>query len=81
MAFNRGGTLGCPCGGCDERSAACHDRCDKFKAWRVKVDARRQKEREYNASNNTMSEAKRKELWKRKRYSVQGYCNNSTKLK
>ena len=23
----------CPCKGCNERYSACHDDCDKYKAW------------------------------------------------
>lgn len=26
----------CPCSGCGERFPACHDGCDKYKAWKEK---------------------------------------------
>lgn len=28
----------CQCKGCEERSEACHDRCEKYKAWKEERD-------------------------------------------
>lgn len=71
MSFNRENSSGCPCRGCPDRQpgTGCHDRCERFKAWRVKVDKKNEAERAYHQSNDTMSESKKREMWRKKRYS------------
>lgn len=72
-SFNRENT-GCPCKDCTERKpgTGCHDRCAKYGAWREKHDKKKKAEREYNEAIHNMSDAKRRETWRKQRYSRQG---------
>lgn len=51
------GPGGCVCKGCKDREIGCHGKCERYKAWRKKLDEMRKKEREYKESQNTMSES------------------------
>ena len=67
--FTRRNIDDCPCDGCTERYPACHDYCeDKYKPWKKKKDEERERERQYRMSLDTMSESKKRELWKNNRY-------------
>lgn len=81
MDFNRASSHGCPCRGCTDRQpgTGCHDRCERFQAWRKKLDERNKKERQFHQSNDTMSEDKKKHLWRSKRYSRMLTYSRSTK--
>jgi len=68
IKFNRDNTSGCPCKGCEDRYPACHDKCEKFRTWRIKVDTKRENERQFHQRMDTMSESKKRELWRQKRY-------------
>ena len=68
VKFNRVNTSGCPCKDCTERYPACHDKCEKFMEWRKKVDTQRENERQFHIRMDTMSENKKRELWRQKRY-------------
>lgn len=72
MTFNRVDT-GCPCKGCTDRvpDPKCHGTCEKYKAWREELDKRNEAERTYHKSQDTMSDAKKRALWKSKRYQRQ----------
>lgn len=34
-----------PCKGCTNRHPACHDGCEKYKEWKVKLEARKEAEK------------------------------------
>jgi hypothetical protein len=51
----------------------------KFKEWRKKVDERRENERQFHIRMDTMSESKKRELWRQKRY--QRHRKNQNKLR
>lgn len=73
MAFNRANSNGCPCKECGERVAEpnCHMTCGKYIAWQGKMGSIKEAERKHHESNDTMSDAKKRALWKSKRYSRQ----------
>ena len=62
MAFNKVNAYGCPCGGCDERSTACHDRCQKYKDWKVKIGNIRSAERMYRESLGSTNPERKKAI-------------------
>ena len=59
-----------PCLGCTRRFEACQDpkKCEDFKEFRKKIDQARENERRFKESMNTISESKKRELWRSKRY-------------
>lgn len=73
MAFNRGADNGCPCKGCEERKpgTGCHDRCDRYKAWKKKVDDRNEAERKDRERFDVMSDANKKRMWKKQSWKYQ----------
>lgn len=68
MSFNRTNTTDCPCKDCEDRHSGCHGKCQRFAEWRVKVDERREKERRFYQSNNTISEHHRRQIWRKSRW-------------
>ena len=40
-----------PCYGCPERTVGCHENCDRYKEFKAKKDAVRQKEKHETAAN------------------------------
>lgn len=38
---------GAPCKGCTERHAGCHDRCEKYKAWKAECQRLKGQYKEY----------------------------------
>ena len=80
MDFNRDNGHGCPCKGCpDKGCGSYHDICPEYKEFRAAIDRRNEAERKHRQSNDTMSEAKRRAVWRSKRYSRQVNYNKSTK--
>ena len=73
IGFNRNNCYHCPCKGCVERVAEpnCHGACERYKEWRAKIDDINKAERVRHQSNDTMSEAKKRHVWRSKRYSRQ----------
>lgn len=68
MDFNRSNGHKCPCRECPEKGCgAKHNTCEKYKAWRSALDDIN-KERQKDYMNN-MSDAKKRAIWKNKRYS------------
>lgn len=57
--------LNAPCKGCTERYSACHDECEKFKAFQ----AEKVKSNEYNRQKNEIliSESVRRGIWRNMR--------------
>ena len=80
MDFNRESSHSCPCKACENKGCGSyHDVCPEYQKWRALVDARNEAERKRHRNNDTMSEAKKKAVWKSKRYSRQLTYNKSTK--
>ena len=76
MQFGKGDS---PCKHCEKKGCgAYHNRCPDYLAWRKELDERNEAERQYNRNNDTMSEAKKKAVWRSKRYSRQLTYNKST---
>lgn len=71
--FNHANSNGCPCENCPDRvpEPRCHMTCEKYKAWREKIDRARLAEQARNRSHDTMSDAKKREIWKARRYKQQ----------
>ena len=59
----------CPCRGCEERYEACHDRCEKYKEWKVEHEAARKwlHDMELNPSCKAAELAFREKLRSRRR--------------
>ena len=38
-----------PCKGCSDRYTACHDKCEKYKAWKSQLDEVNKRRKEYEA--------------------------------
>ena len=54
-----------PCKDCPDRHQACHDRCEKYKAFAAELE----KAKKYNNEKNlfTMSDHGRRDIWRRMR--------------
>lgn len=83
MDFNRESSHGCPCRTCTAetgRHPGCHDHCeDRYIPWKKKLDERNEAERKILKRRDIMSDAKKKEVWRNRRYSRQLTYNKSTK--
>ena len=81
MSFNRDNNKGCPCAGCKDRVVEpnCHMTCEPFLKWRQDKDDENKAKRMGEVS--TMSETKKRAIWKKMRYSRQVRFNNTTKEK
>ena len=67
MDWNRSNPHNCPCKDCQDRNPGCHDRCEKFREWRAKIDSRNEAERAFKQKNDTLSTRKKRALWRNKR--------------
>ena len=38
-----------PCKDCVDRHTACHDKCEKYKAWKSRLDEVNKRRKEYNS--------------------------------
>ena len=47
-------SMNCPCKGCTERKLTCHGFCEKYKAWKAKIDERNRK-RQLDQENRQLS--------------------------
>lgn len=80
MDFDKANRSNCPCMHCpDKGCGAYHNECEKYQNWKKKLDERNAAERTYHKNNDTMSEAKKKSMWRGKRYQRQVRYNKSTK--
>ena len=82
MGWRNSNHNGCPCGGCPdrlsgERKASCHDGCDKYKAWRKKLDDMNETARKINSTADIISDDLKRALWRRKRYMNQGHFHRA----
>ena len=66
----------CPCKGCDKREpgTGCHDRCEAYQKWKASEQELKEEAKRLNGIN-TMSDAKKKALWRAARY--QNHANKS----
>ena len=71
MTWNRERGYNCPCHECPDREVGCHSRCERYAAWRVKLEKIRKAEREYSMGNDRMSEDTKRRIWRKQRYSMQ----------
>lgn len=72
MDFNKESSHGCPCKPCPKKGCGSyHDVCPEYRTWRKELDEKNHAERLRHQSNDTMSNAKKKSIWKGKRYSRQ----------
>lgn len=56
-----------PCTECGERHTACHDRCEKYKAWKAEVQRIKEKKKAYEEERNlAIEETKRRSRWGRR---------------
>jgi len=71
MAFNIGPIdPDCPCERmCPDRTPECHGQCGKYKAWRKKMDAFLEEKNQRQNAQDTMSDAKKKAIWRKMRNS------------
>lgn len=77
MSFNnRGGYSDCPCKGCDRRTVTCHGVCREYQDWKKEVEARNAARNAEMKRLDTMSNAKKKAIWRKLRYSRQPPLNN-----
>ena len=80
--FNRTHSNGCPCHkDCLDRTADpnCHGYCELYLGWKDEQEKINEAERLRHRNNDTMSDAKRKAMWRSKRYSRQLTYNKSHK--
>lgn len=77
MSFNnRGASSNCPCKDCERRTVTCHGVCREYQGWK-KEEA--EKKRAFDTERHkydTMSDAKKKAIWRKMRYNRQKPRNN-----
>ena len=54
-----------PCKGCADRSPGCHDRCDKYRAWK---DERQKELDSLKEPFLSMSESNLRRFWREQKY-------------
>lgn len=81
MNFNRDAGNGCPCKECPEKGCgAKHDTCEQYTEWQKQLEKRNAAERNFHKGNDTISDAKKRDIWRGKRYSRRLWYNrNGTK--
>ena len=81
MSFNRENNFGCPCKGCTDRvpEPRCHTTCVKYREWRAKIDERNENERKNRQNRDVMSDAKKRDIWRSRRYARQNAGHSSGK--
>ena len=55
----------CPCLGCESRNIGCHDKCDKYKSWKI-----RKKREEQQAQRDCIRESMIRMKTKRRKRDV-----------
>lgn len=76
MAFNRYGPGDCPCKDCDIHTVTCHVVCQKYGQWKKEKEEEKKAREADRQRFNTMSDAKKKAIWKKMRYAQRGPKNN-----
>lgn len=67
----RDNNSGCPCKGCDDRvpDPNCHGSCERYIAWKAKQHEKNENARKERVNRDILSDAKKRALWRKKRYS------------
>jgi hypothetical protein len=66
--WNSAAVNGCPCYGCEKRKPGCHAGCEGYKAWRKKMDKRKEEEQRIRKSKDTLSENAIRQIWRKTRW-------------
>lgn len=79
MAFNIGPIdKDCPCKrDCPERSDICHGKCKRYNEWSDRRKAALDEKNRRTISNDVMSEAKKRSIWRKMRNSRRVSYNKS----
>lgn len=82
MAFNTGPIdPECPCERtCPDRNAECHGKCPKYLDWRGKQDIKLVEKNQRHIASDTMSEAKKRAIWRKLRSTRQVRYNKGKEL-
>ena len=73
--FNKGRNTGCPCQFCEIHTVTCHVVCEKYNGWKKQKEEENQAKRAANNRYDTMSDAKKKAIWRKMRYNRRGPKN------
>ena len=78
MSFNNKDSNGskCPCKDCERRTMTCHGVCREYQDWKKEVEARNAIRNADRKRFDTMSESKKKAIWRKLRYDRRGPRNN-----
>lgn len=76
MQFNRTKNKDVPCSECPDRDAECHARCERYREWRKELDRKNAERRKELCSSDLISDAKKKAIWRTKRYSRNKLLSN-----
>lgn len=62
---------GCPCNGCGDLvpEPNCHGYCERYIAWSAVQHEKNEVARKERLNQDTISDAKKRALWRKKRYS------------
>ena len=82
MAFNIGPIdPECPCErDCPDRNAECHGKCRKYLDWRDKQNIKLEEKNQRHIASDTMSEAKKRAIWRKLRSTRQVRYNKGRDL-
>ena len=77
MSFNNRNVNGdCPCKDCDIHTVTCHVVCQRYNNWKKELEIKKEEDKKRRGSVNTMSDAKKKAIWRKMRYNRQKPRNN-----
>lgn len=72
---NRGMYSDCPCKTCDIHTVTCHVVCTKYNDWKKKKEEEKLAREAVYKRYDTMSDAKKKAIWRKMRYDRRGPKN------
>ena len=80
MRFDKKNKSDCPYYGCIQRvpEPRCHTTCQRYKAWKIKQEEKNEEARK-KKGDFAMSDAKRKAIWRKQRYSKRKNFSSATK--
>lgn len=76
MQFNRTKNKDVPCSECQDRDAECHARCEKYREWRAELDRKNAERRKEPHPSDLISDAKKRAIWRKSRYSRNKLLSN-----
>jgi hypothetical protein len=81
MSYNaRRSITPCPCKDCEDRTVTCHGVCGRYQEWKKTETEKKEEINRMNGSKDTMSDAKKRAIWRKLRYSRQPNPNNHREL-